>query len=219
MIVPEQPKIYHIVHIDRLRPIVDSGCLWCDAEAIRRSALGTSVGMNKIKQRRLHELKLSSHPDLFVGQCVPFYFCPRSVMLYLLSQANHPELEYRQGQGPIVHLEVDLYRAVQWAEENHKRWAFTLSNAGSYYFEDRCDLNQLHEINWDAVFANKWSGVGIPGIIKEEKQSEFLVEGFFPWYLVERIGVLSERMVYKVIKAISGDEHKPSVEARSDWYY
>ena len=112
-----------------------------------------------------------------------------------------------------------MYRVVQWAEENHKRWAFTLSNAGSYYFEDRCDLNQLHEINWDAVYATKWSGIGIPGNIKEEKQSEFLLEEFFPWYLVERIGVLSENMVYKVIKAISGDVYKPSVEVKTDWYY
>ena len=30
-------------------------------------------------------------------------------------------------------------------------WAFTLSNAGAYYFKDRADLNQLDEIKWDAV--------------------------------------------------------------------
>jgi CxxC-x17-CxxC domain-containing protein len=38
--------------------------------------------MNKIKERRL-KLPLSSHFNLFVGDCVPFYFCPRSVMLYV----------------------------------------------------------------------------------------------------------------------------------------
>ena len=88
---------------------------------------------------------------LSVGHCVPFYFCPRSIMLYLIYQGNHPDLTYRGGQEPIIHLEADLRGTVAWADAAQKRWAFTLSNAGSYYFEDRCDLGQLDEINWGAV--------------------------------------------------------------------
>ncbi len=137
---PASPKIYHIVHVDRLAPILASGGLLCDAEIVQANAAGTTIGMSGIKQRRLNELRLTSHPDLHVGACVPFYFCPRSVMLYLIYQANHLELSYRGGQGPIVHLEADLRQSVAWAEENGMRWAFTLSNAGAYYFEDRCDL-------------------------------------------------------------------------------
>jgi hypothetical protein len=89
MPVPAEPKIYHILHIDRLSSIIEDHQLWCDAEIARRSPSGTSIGMNHIKQRRLNELTLTSHPDLNVGDCVPFYFCPRSIMLYLIYQANH----------------------------------------------------------------------------------------------------------------------------------
>lgn len=155
---PAAPKIYHIVHVDRLPSIIADGVLWCDAEIVRRAPPGTTIGMNKIKQRRLTELHLSSHPGLLVGGCVPFYFCPRSIMLYLIHMANDPELTYRGGQRPIVHLEADLNRAVAWADMNERRWAFTLSNAGSYYFEDRCELAQLDEINWPAVRTNRWGG-------------------------------------------------------------
>jgi hypothetical protein len=49
--VPNDPKIYHIVHVDRLSSIAAGG-LWCDAEVVRRSAPGTTIGMNAIKQRR-----------------------------------------------------------------------------------------------------------------------------------------------------------------------
>jgi hypothetical protein len=73
------------------------------------------IGMNNIKQRRLTELTLDSHPGLYVGQCAPFYFCPRSVMLYLIHKRN-PELAYKGGQEPIVHLEADLRDAVAWAK-------------------------------------------------------------------------------------------------------
>lgn len=121
-----------------------------------RPPRGTTIGMSDIKQRRLEELTLGSHPDLHVGDCVPFYFCPRSVMLYLIHQGNHPDLAYRSGQGPIIHLESDLHTVVAWANQHHRRWAFTLSNAGSRFFEDRCDLAQLTEIDWDAVHATDW---------------------------------------------------------------
>jgi len=46
-----------------------------------------------------------------VGDCVPFYFCPRSVMLYLIYQGNHPDLQYHGGQDLVLHLEADLYRS------------------------------------------------------------------------------------------------------------
>jgi len=220
MDVPSSPKIYHIAHLDGLPGIIQEGCLWCDAEMIKHRVFsGTCIGMNKIKERRLNQLTLTSHPDLYVGQCVPFYFCPRSVMLYLLYQGNHPELDYTQGQEPIVHLEADLHKAVAWAEKNRRRWAFTLSNAGSYYFEDRCDLSQLHEINWKAVQAHRWSGTGISPDIKEEKQAEFLLEHSFPWALVERVGVISDKMLHKTSNFVARSSHRPPVEVRRDWYY
>jgi len=213
MTVPAQPKIYHIVHVDRLPSIIKDGFLWCDAEIRRRSPPGTSIGMEKIKQRRLNELTLTSHPGLYVGDCVPFYFCPRSVMLYLIHKADHPELKYHGGQDPIVHLEFDLHAAVAWAEANNRRWAFTLSNAGSRFFEDRSDLSRLHEIDWDAVQARDWKSC------KDGKQAEFLVETSFPWELVERIGVYNNTTYHQAAPTLIAHAHKPVLEIKPDWYY
>lgn len=213
VLVPAQPKIYHIAHVDRLLSIVADGCFWCDAEVARRAPAGTTIGMSSIKQRRLNELRLSSHPDLRVGDCVPFYFCPRSVMLYLIYQGNHPELAYRGGQGPILHFEADLHTVVAWANAQPARWAFTLSNAGSYFFEDRSDLAHLGEINWTAVLARDWRAH------KEGKQAEFLLEHRFPWHLIERIGVHSAAVYGQVVNALPAHVHRPTVEVRADWYY
>ena len=213
MAVPVQPKVYHIVHVDRLPSIVADGCLCCDAEIVRRAPPGTPIGMSGIKQRRLAELVLSSYPDLKVGECVPFYFCPRSVMLYLIYQGNHPDLAYRGGQGPIIHLEADLHAVVAWANKHRRRWAFTLSNAGSRFFEDRCDLAHLNEIDWNAVQATDWRQC------KEGKQAEFLLEDSFPWQLVERIGVHSRTSFQQVANALPANGHRPPIEIRADWYY
>lgn len=213
MTVPARPKLYHIAHVDRLPSIITDQCLWCDREVVRRAPLGTTIGMNSIKQRRLNELHLSSHAGLFVGDCVPFYFCPRSVMLYLMYQGNHPELTYRGGQGPIVHFEADLHTVVDWADAQRRRWAFTLSNAGARYFEDRSNLAQLGEIDWKAVNATDWRQC------KDGKQAEFLLELSFPWRLVERIGVLSRATYGLAVNALPARGHRPPVEIRPEWYY
>ena len=45
MTVPVQPKIYHIVHVDRLPSIVADSNLWCDALITKRASAGTTIGM------------------------------------------------------------------------------------------------------------------------------------------------------------------------------
>lgn len=213
MPVPASPKIYHIVHVDRLASILASGGLLCDATIVKNGAEGSTIGMGDIKKRRLTK-PLQSHSSLYVGSCVPFYFCPRSVMLYVIHQANHSELAYRGGQVPIVHLEADLRCSVAWADANAARWAFTTSNAGSSYFEDQCDLTRLNEIDWDAVKTNQWAGAG-----KEGKQAEFLIEDFFPWELVERIGVHSMPVYQQTAAILKAAGRKTAIEIKPTWYY
>ena len=102
MLAPDRPKLYHICHVDRLPSIVASGGLLSDAAVGQHKLAGTMIGMSNIKQRRLTELQLASHPGLFVGQCVPFYFCPRSVMLYLIHRQN-AELANPESRRPRPH--------------------------------------------------------------------------------------------------------------------
>lgn len=189
-----------------------AGGLLCDTKVASLPSSGTAIGVSTIKERR-RTTPLASHPGLRVGDCVPFYFCPRSVMLYVIHMANLTELTYRDGQEPIVHLEADLHQAVTWAGNLDRRWAFTLSNAGSRYFTDHCDLSQLAEVDWVAVHARQWRHH------KEGKQAEFLVEGSFPWTLVRRIGVFSTAVEEQVRRSIQSSSHSPKLEVRREWYY
>lgn len=199
--------------MDRLASIISEGTLWCDAEMANRAETGTTIGIKNIKQRRLTN-ELNSHPGLRVGDCVPFYLCPRSIMLFVIYKGNYTELEYRGGQGSIVHLEADLRQVVAWADANGKRWVFTSTNAGASYFEDYSDLHQLNKLDWDAIQANDWAGAK-----KEGKQAEFLMEHSFPWDMVSRIGVPSAGIRGKVLGETQMAKHQPPVEIKPDWYY
>ncbi len=104
--VPPNPKVYHITHIDNLPKIVEAGCMLADQKRIELGIDTNLVGMSAIKKRRLEVIEVSCHPGSKVGHYVPFYYCPRSVMLYILHRSNHADLDYRDGQDPIVHLDL-----------------------------------------------------------------------------------------------------------------
>ena len=144
--VPENPKIYHITHVDNLATIVHAGEILSDARMLALNPSCTVVGMSDIKRRRLEEIEVSCHPGTRVGEYVPFYFCPRSIMLYILYMANHPDLTYRGGQRPIIHLQADLYTVIQWAQNKGRRWAISDRNAGIYvaeFYNSHDDLNEV----------------------------------------------------------------------------
>lgn len=219
MAAPERPQIYHITNVDNLASIVADGYLFCDSCISKHPKPGTTIGMASVKQSRMRQ-PLESHrsPQLYVGDCVPFNFCPRSVMLHAI-HVRHPELAYKGGQEPIVHLQVDVFDTVTWANANERRWALTTSNANARLSEDYADLSMLDRIDWQAVRARQWGGAGVDPALKVGKQAEFLVEEMVPWTLVNQIGCHSESVAALAEWAITGSSHKPRVTITPSWYY
>ncbi len=213
--VPDRPKIYHITHIDNLPSVLERGCLWSEARCLEENWRCTVVGMSQIKKRRLQEIEVGCHPRTTVGQYVPFYFCPRSIMLYILYKGNHPDLDYHGGQQPILHLQADLTKAVAWADKAGRSWAFSDGNAGARYTRFYSDLSQLDAIDWAAVAAVDWQNP----LVKEGKQAEFLMLDSFPWELIETIGVIDQRTRTDVSRMLRGADHKPLVSVQRNWYY
>jgi len=212
--IPKNPKIYHITHIDNLDNILRDEVLWSDAKRLELGLECEIVGLSEIKRRRLEELEVKCHSGTMVGEYAPFFFYPRSIMLYILYMGNHPDLSYRGGQGPILHLQADLETAIQWANEKDIRWAFSDRNAGERIANFYNDPDDLDEINWSAVEATDFRDM----LVKEGKQAEFLIYESFPWELVEKIGVCNRRIRDQVIEKL-GNRASPEVSIERDWYY
>ena len=196
MSVPRRPKLYHVTHGANLRAIIEAGGLLADSEAFQ------GVSPMKIGNAEVVALRkrrpVPCHPGTCVGDYVPFYFCPRSVMLYVISRHNHQGITYTGSQRAIVHLEADLHTVVQWANGRQVRWAFTLSNAARSDAEFRCRLGDLGEVNWTAVKARQWSGE-----------------------LIERVGVMDNQVAQRVAAITAGSAGSTAVhvEVCRAWYY
>jgi hypothetical protein len=212
---PAQPKLYHITLAENPPRMIAAGGLWSDAECISQNLDINVIGMGKIKQRRLR-LPVDCHPGTTVGEYVPFYLCPRSVMLYILHRSNHPEVYYHGGQDPIVHMQSDFHTVVRWAQAHGKLWACSIRNAGVEYGAGFfSQLNHIDRIDWSAVQSTDFRA----STVREGKQAEFLLHSYFPWSLVEAIGVNTQATADTVNAHCRQAAHWPNVSIQRTWYY
>lgn len=209
------PKIYHITHYQNLESMRMSGAIFSDSYCLKNSKDHTKIGMSEIKRRRLEDIEVKCYPGTRVGEYVPFYFCPRSIMLYLMYKGNHPDLKYTGGQEPVVHIQADMVSVVTWAEKNRVQWAFSDRNAGTYYAEFYNDMTELNKINWEAITSLDFRHP----LIKDGKQAEFLLYKSFPFDLIESIGVVNAKIQSVVKNMLQGNALVDKVQVRPDWYF
>ena len=200
-------KIFHITHVDNLPGIIAMDRLWCDSERIAQGFGNKNIGYSHIKARRMaHPVTVSNGGTL--GDYVPFNFCSRSVMLYVVSQGHE---NYEEGQEPIVHLVSSVDSVVA----NGRPWAFTDRHADLGYANQYDSLDDLDKVDWSVMPERYWSD----SEIKEKRQAEFLVHNFCPWTAIEEIAVINQVVKTKVEAALVHSVHKPTVQIRGNWYY
>jgi len=200
-------QIFHITHVDNLQGIIASGYLWCDAQRLAQGFGNTNIGYNHIKARRMvHPVIVSEGGTL--GNYVPFNFCPRSVMLFVVSRGHE---NYSQGQAPIVHLVSSTDAIVA----SGRPWAFTDRHADLGYASQYDSLADLDNVDWDVMPNRYW---GEPEK-KEKRQAEFLVHDYCPWEAIQRIVVLNQEIKGRVDAALVGAAYKPAVIVDRNWYY
>ena len=214
MVTDSTRRIYHITHMDNLASIVQSGGLESDAKRAASASGTQEIGMSTIKQRRTAN-PVAVNPGTTVADYVPFYFCPRSIMLYVIHRGNHPELHYKGGQEPILHLSAELSVVLAWLQKSGVRWAFSNANAGSTYARFSNNAQEIATLDWAAIGARDFRDPSV----KEGKQAEFLVFGTFPFGLFDMIGVFNQAVAERVTQALHGRSGLPQVAVRPRWYY
>ncbi len=214
MMTPVEDRlIFHITPIATLPAIIADECLWSDHEVLARPNQRTIIGFETIKRRRLEEISVSCHSTTFVGQYVPFYYCPRSPMLYVIHRRN-ADLTYHGGQDRIVHLVSKIGVAIQSC--SGRPWAFSDGNAGADYARFSNDLSQFDQyVDWNAVGAMYWSDP----TVKERKQAEFLMYESFPWTSVLGVAAIRQDIAAEVQQLLANADHQPQVVSKPKWYY
>ena len=202
------PPIYHITHLQNLERIVADGGLHCDRGA--QELKSVNIGHQHIKERRLNRA-VPLEPKGTVGDYVPFYFAPRSPMLYAISRGAVEG--YAEGQQPVVYLRS----AVEVVQRAGLRFVFTEGHADMDFTDFFDDLKDLDKVDWNLMQARYWHDTNDDPDRKRRRQAEFLVHEFFPWELVSYIGVYDRSIAERVGEIIKGGT--PEVGIQRGWYY
>ena len=205
--------IYHITHIDNLASIINSGGLFACSKLRQQKANYTNIAYEQIQDiRAIKQVPCGAGGVLH--DYVPFYFAPRSPMLYTIHRGNVPN--YRDGQTPIIHLVAEI----ETIAESNLAFAYTDGHAVMAYSDFYDDLSYLDSaIDWSLMKSNYWFDTDDEPNRKCRRQAEFLVHQFFPWKLIRGIGVINESIKTKVETILQNHQYQPSVKKCPQWYY
>ena len=203
-------RIFHITHVENLAGIIDNGGLDCDRQA--QNINHVCIGHRHIKVRRMNR-PIPCAPGGTLGDYVPFYFAPRSPMLYSIHR--RAVQGYAGGQSPIVHL-------VSSAEDVQKgglSFVYTEGHAVISFSKFFTNLADLNKVDWKIMAARYWYDTDADGDRKRRREAEFLVRNQFPWNLIHNIGVYDKNVEARVAQILETVEHKPDVTVERGWYY
>lgn len=204
--------IYHITHVANIEKIIASGGLWCDNERLKQQFDCVGIAHQHIKDRRAKRaVPLAARGTL--ADYVPFYFAPRSPMLFTIHRGN--VVGYSGGQREVVHLVSSVEMAVQLGQH----WTFTDGHAEMAFSTFYDSLDHLDEVNWQVMEGSYWNDTTEFPDRKRQRQAEFLVHRSFPWQAFHEIGVCDEKLARQVEQLLNKGKHEPDVNVRSAWYY
>lgn len=202
---PDERSIYHITDVENLPGILAAGGLHSDKIMSERDP--AVIGYGHIKKRRLQQLRVPCAGNRFVGEFVPFYFCPRSPMLYTINIGNTGRPA--GCQQTVVHL----VSTVRFVLGLGVAWAVADGNAGAMHTAFESSLEAIENLDWEAIEAKYWSDK------RHQKQAELLVGDFFPWSGFHEIGCQNAEVAAQVQALLRTENHRPKVSVQTGWYY
>ncbi|MCH3959785.1 MAG: DUF4433 domain-containing protein [Selenomonas sp.] len=184
----DNAEIYHMTYIGNLYNILSKGVILSKNMMRNRSVRYQSIAHEDIQDKR-DQVAVPLPPEGNLHDYVPFYFTPRTPMMYALHRRNVPS--YEGTDEDIVYLKTSVQHVILLGEQ----YVFTDGHAIMDYvrfFNSPADLNELY---WNIINAKYWNDF-TDGRCR--RQAEFLVFQSLSLCAIEEIGVKTERMKIKV---------------------
>jgi hypothetical protein len=167
---------------------------------------------------------VSKPPGGVIHDYVPFYFAPRSPMLFTINRGNVPDCPFRQQD--IVHMETTVEAVV----DDGLHYVFYDYNATLDIATCYSNVKDLDKINWSLFqesprmdgyckFWNSRMDVAKYVLRQETRQAEFLVHESVPLKLITTVGAYDESKADEVREILEDGNIDLSVEVKPNWYF
>lgn len=207
MIVASNQLLYHMTHITNLPSILKCGGLQAHA-AMQVNHLQHQDIANQDVQVRREKTKIPVGKGGILHDYVPFYFAPRSPMLYYLhkQQLQQEDIFY-------------FMTSVASIEEAALDFVFTDAHAIRRLTNFYTDPIYLDQIDWQVMMSNYWHDIDEDMSRKARRQAEFLVHQEVPLSACLGFAVFNEQAKAKLEKVLQDSGSVLQVAVRRHFYY
>lgn len=202
--------LYHITNIRNLDSILRHQSLLCKNRIDELKTGYINIAYEGIQKIKTVPMK----PGGNLYDYVPFYFAPRSPMLYAVHKRQVEG--YNEGQDSIIYLVIRLSKIVEY----QLVYVYTDGHPIISYTGFYNDLKQLNSvIDWDIMKAKYWHNTVEDGDRKRRRQAEFLIHKSVPFNLIESIAVYDYGKAQQVEDSLNVFNQKVKVLIDETWYY
>jgi hypothetical protein len=202
------PRIYHFTDFANLERILTAGALQCHKVAPTKVDIGNS-SIKENRQNRDVPCGLRGK----VCDYVPFYFAPRSPMLYSIMRGNV------EGVDPDQRRLVYFVSSTEALYNAGLECVFTDGNAAvliTDFDDDPANLDTL--VDWPLMKATYWYNTAEDPDRRRRRMAEFLVHDGVPLDLFTEVGVFSSGIATAIVDGL-GDAFPVPFVVRRDWYF
>ncbi len=203
-----------MTRIERLPSVIEHGLL-PDNVCRQRQITGVEIGYDHIKQRRALRV-VPCGVGGTLADYVPFYFAPRSPMLYAITRG------LVSAEAACTEQIVYLMSSTQTLRGAGLTLITSNRHAELGYAEmtDRDgDLDDSNFIDWPLMTARYWNNTPDDPDRKERRQAECLVHPHVPWQVIEGIATKTERARAQVEHTLGTAGLSTPVIVSADWYF
>lgn len=209
---PVPTPVFHFTHVTHLGSILRHG-LVADSRAHGDGLLEVEVGNLDIKGQR-QRCPVPIAPGGAVADYVPFYFAPRSPMMFAIDRGNVPS--YSGGCADLVYLVTTADRLWAGAESV----LFTDRNAVLAFAEFTDEIDMLDDlVDWPLMPARYWANTPEDPERRERRMAECLVHRHVPWVAIDEVAAQSQRCAEDARAALASLGDATPVRVRPSWYF
>ncbi len=203
------PDIYHFTDIANLPRILSAGELRCHSGA----NCAVDVADATIKNRRMAK-RVPCGPGGAVGDYVPFYFAPRSPMLFRI---QHDGVENVSSDPARL---VYLVSSTEAVLEAGLACVYTDGNAAAAFTDFHDDPAGIDTvIDWPLMRAKMWANTPEDPDRRRRRGAEFLVHQALPLKLLHELAVYDRSAGAAATETIAAAGWQLDVHVRGSWYF
>ncbi|HBB01206.1 MAG TPA: hypothetical protein DCZ19_09085 [Porphyromonadaceae bacterium] len=211
MINEQKRYCYRITHINNLPLLLQNGIV--NKHHPNASKHFMEIGNPEIIDvRRAKPVRISNYG--IIGDYVPFYFTPKSIMLFNIITGYHHPIVPKRNKNEIL-----VIRCLIEVLANLPKWFFTDGQGNDMISNHYNNLADLIQIDWDCIQQSNFSKNDGDYDRPRRYQAEFLVYNEVPLEYIESLNVYDQITADRVNNLLNKNNINLTVNVQPQYFF